>query len=180
MLLAVLKLLFVGKVCKRKNVSTIKKAMDILDSKGIKTTLTVIGNIAEQEEYEKIKNDKRISCLSAMPKEKLIEQYRSHDVFVMASFTETFGLVYAEALTQGLPVIYTKGQGFDGQFEEGTVGFAVDCTKPESIANNIKLILSDYEKMRRNCICLSKRFDWKSITLLYNEIYHNILPSKTI
>jgi len=45
----------------------------------------------------------------------------------MPSITETFGLVYAEALSQGLPVLYTRGQGFDRQFEEGEVGYAVDC-----------------------------------------------------
>ena len=29
----------------------------------------------------------------------------------MPSKHETFGLVYAEAMTQGLPVIYTKNEG---------------------------------------------------------------------
>ena len=40
-----------------------------------------------------------------------------NDIFVMPSVTELL-LVYAEAMSQGLPVIYTRGQGFDGQFEE--------------------------------------------------------------
>lgn len=40
----------------------------------------------------------------------------------MPSHKETFGLVYAEAMSQGLPIIYTKNQGFDGQFPDGYVG----------------------------------------------------------
>ena len=37
--------------------------------------------------------------------------YRENDIYVMPSIIETFGLVYAEAMSQGLPVIYTRGQG---------------------------------------------------------------------
>lgn len=55
----------------------------------------------------------------------------------MPSFTESFGLVYAEAMSQGLPVIYSKGQGFDGQFAEGVVGYHVDAHDPEELCENI-------------------------------------------
>ena len=43
----------------------------------------------------------------------------------MPSRYETFGLVYGEAMSQGLPIIYSKGQGVDGYFKEGTVGYGV-------------------------------------------------------
>ena len=42
----------------------------------------------------------------------------------MPSITETFGLVYGEALSQGLLIIYTKGQGFDGQIKEKLAGYS--------------------------------------------------------
>lgn len=173
-----LKLVFVGKVCKRKNVSSIKKAMDVLGNKGITTSLTVIGNIVEQDEYAKIKDDKRISCLPAMPKENLVEQYRLHEVFVMPSFTETFGLVYAEALTQGLPVVYTKGQGFDEQFEEGTVGYHCDALDVNDIANAIENVFVRYKEIQENCVNASLKFRWNGICekyqLVYKELGQNI------
>ena len=50
---------------------------------------------------------------------------RSCSVFAMPSIFETFGLVYLEALSQNLPVVYTKGQGIDGMFDN-TVGIGVD------------------------------------------------------
>ena len=55
----------------------------------------------------------------------------------MPSYTESFGLVYAEAMSQKLPVIYSKGQGFDGQFEEGLVGYHVSPYDVKDIANGI-------------------------------------------
>ena len=42
--------------------------------------------------------------------------------FCLPSHAETFGLVYVEAMSQGLPIIY-EGQGFDKQFQDGEV----DC-----------------------------------------------------
>lgn len=43
----------------------------------------------------------------------LARLYRPASGFAMVSFRENFGLVYAEALSQGRPVVYSKGQGFD-------------------------------------------------------------------
>ncbi|MFR2150310.1 MAG: glycosyltransferase [Christensenellales bacterium] len=53
--------------------------------------------------------------------------YADCDVLLVPSSAETFGMVYLEAMSQGVPVLYTKGQGFDGQFPEGEIGYAVPC-----------------------------------------------------
>ena len=65
--------------------------------------------------------------LKEFDKEELIKLYRDSHIFTMPSITESFGLVYAEAMTQALPVVYTKGQGFDGQFPDGEVGYSVEA-----------------------------------------------------
>jgi len=80
-------------------------------------------------------------------------------------------LVYAEAMTQGLPVIYSKGQGFDRQFEEGTVGFHVESRNAEEIADRIEDIMTNYETISENCVRLSDRFNWSEIAKEYEEIY---------
>ena len=58
----------------------------------------------------------------------------------MPSIHESFGRVYAEAMTQGVPVIYSKGQGFDGIYPDGHVGYSVPSRNPEYIAECIKNI----------------------------------------
>ena len=50
-------------------------------------------------------------------KSELLGIYRSSSIFIMPSTGETFGLVYIEALSQSLPVIYTKGDGVYGFLE---------------------------------------------------------------
>ena len=149
--------------------------MNILQNQGVDSTLTVIGKIVDQGEFDKIKNDSRITYMSAMPKEQLIEQYRNHDIFVMPSFTESFGLVYAEAISQGLPVVYSKGQGFDGQFEEGLVGYHCDAKSADSLANSIKKVMeSFYNGKKLNDVDLSK-YRWNVLTERYRDVYLDVI-----
>jgi len=86
-----------------------------------------------------------------------------------------FGLVYPEAMTQGLPVIYSKGQGFDKQFVEGTVGYLVNSKNEEEIADRIIDIMGNYETISRNCIQLSDKFDWAKIAGEYERVYQECM-----
>lgn len=166
-----IKLIYAGRIDRNKNISTTQTAMDILAAKGIQSTLTIVGKIADENEYGKIMSHPNTTYLQAMPKEQLIDQYRTHDVFVMSSFTETFGLVYAEAMSQGLPVVYSKGQGFDGQFEEGLVGYHCTSFDANDVAETIERVVRNYDKIvAGNCSAVSK-FSWDKISNKYNAIY---------
>src|SRR5699024_1841446 len=121
------------------------------------------GEIENNKIYKNIRELDFIKYVPPKTKEELIQIYRENAIFVMPSITETFGLVYAEAMSQGLPVIYTKEQGFDKQFEEGVVGYSVDCFNPEEISQNILGIIEKYNDISKNCIDLVKKFSWDRI-----------------
>ena len=89
----------------------------------------------------------------------------------MPSIRESFGRVYAEAMTQGLPVIFTRGQGFDGLFEDGAVGYAVNPLDYEEIADAIEKISNRYEEMSKNCVEKCKLFDWTAIAKKLEGMY---------
>ncbi|NMA83795.1 MAG: glycosyltransferase family 4 protein, partial [Epulopiscium sp.] len=115
----VIKLLQVGEISKRKNILTTVKSIELLKKNGYDVQFTVVGKIVDNDIYESIKKLDFIKYISPKPQNDLLEIYRENDIFVMPSITETFGLVYPEAMSQGLPLIYTRGQGFDGQLEDG-------------------------------------------------------------
>lgn len=167
-----IKVIYAGRIDRNKNIRTTQKAIDILRNLGYDATLTVIGKVDDEKEYLKIKSHKFTNILHSMSKEMLIEQYRKHDVFVMPSYYESFGLVYVEAISQGLPVIYTKGQGFDGWIKDGTVGYGVKASDYNDIAD--KIILS-FNIKDVNSIRKIDMFQWKNIALRYNEIYKGIV-----
>ncbi|WP_053218194.1 glycosyltransferase family 4 protein [Virgibacillus senegalensis] len=166
-----LKIAQVGIINKRKNQITTVKAIEILQKKGYNIEFTIVGKIDDESIYDRIKNLPFIRYISPKPKEELIDIYRDNDIFVMPSIHETFGLVYSEAMSQGLPVIYSRGQGFDSQFNEGLVGYNVDCFNPEEIADKIVKILSDYDFLSSNCIELCNKFNWENIANEYAFLY---------
>ena len=171
-----LKLVYAGGIDKNKNITTTCEVVKILRKRGWTVNYTVVGKIKEKNIFEQIKD--QVNYLDAMPKEKLIDVYRNADVFVMPSHTESFGLVYAEAMSQGLPVIYTKGQGFDGQFEEGIVGYAVSDEDVYEISERIIQIVNEYTKISSYAVTKVKKFKWKTICERYIELYQKCLISK--
>jgi glycosyltransferase involved in cell wall biosynthesis len=69
-------------------------------------------------------------------------------------------------------VIYTRGQGFDGRFDEGTIGFPASDTDPGEAVEKILRILENYEKISDNCVSASREFRWSSVAeRLINECY---------
>ncbi len=170
-----IKLVYAGRIDRNKNIPTTQKAMDILREKGYETSLTVVGKVVDTKEYDRIKKHPYTKYYPATPKEKLVEVYRASDIFVMPSFTESFGLVYAEAMSQGLPVIYSKGQGFDQQFQEGVVGYHVNADDPVDVAEGIKRVIESYSEIQKNTVQSAKVFDWARITEKYNDIYQIIM-----
>ncbi|HIW74044.1 MAG TPA: glycosyltransferase family 4 protein [Firmicutes bacterium] len=169
-----IRLVYAGEITKNKNIEATARACQILMQKGYAPRFSVVGPVCDQRVAERLGKYPFLSMEPALPKEKLLPFMREQDIFVMPSFTETFGLVYAEAMSQGLPVLYTRGQGFDRQFEEGTVGYHVDCRSPQDIADRILDCLANYRQISRNCTALCDKFNWDSIASQYAAIYTSL------
>ncbi len=150
----------------------------MLLKRGFKVKFTVVGNIDNNQEYQKLKKHDFVTYIQHCPKEKLIQLYRKNDIFVMPSKTETFGLVYAEAMSQGLPVIYTRGQGFDGQFPEGEVGYSVPYDSPAKIAKRVRDIINRYDTISNNCINKVGKFNWDKIAKSYLRVYRGCMDKQ--
>ena len=167
----IINLISIGTVDKRKNVLVTLETIDLLIDMGYKVTLKLAGKITDASIFEKVKRKTYVKYLGVLTKEQILEEMSTTDIFILPSVYETFGLVYAEAMTQGLPVIYTRGQGFDGQYKDGEVGYAVDCHNAQEIANRILDILSNYRIISNNCIQYSQRYSWTRIAKEYLSIY---------
>ncbi|MCP3029527.1 glycosyltransferase [Halobacillus sp. A5] len=170
----VVRLLYIGVINKNKNLNTTLKAINILQRKGWHVKFTIVGKIVDESIYKQFKDFPYVKYISPKPKEELIDIYRRNDIFIMPSITETFGLVYAEAMSQGLPIIYSKGQGFDKQFEEGEVGYHVESSNEKEIADRLCDIISEFEGLSDNCIRKSDKFNWNILANAYLGIYTDI------
>lgn len=169
-----LKLLQVGEISRRKNQLLVLDAIKKLNKLGNNIQYTVVGKVKNEKIYTKLKSSEYVKLISQVNKEQLLEIYRAHDIFIMPSLTETFGLVYVEALSQGLPIIYSKGQGFDGQFPEGEVGYHVCSNSTEDIAEKITLINQHIIPISRRATEAVKHYNWENIARHYKTIYELI------
>lgn len=172
-----IRLISLGDIDENKNVLTTLKAIDILIAKGIKVTLKIAGIIRNESVFNILNNKAYVEYLGVLSKEQVRYELLSSDIFVMPSVHETFGLVYAEAMSQGLPIIYTRGQGFDGQYQEGEVGYSVDCYNAQEIADRILDIISNYVNISNRCVVNSQRYSWDKIAKRYNDIYEEVIKS---
>lgn len=171
-----IRLIYVGKIVKGKNIHTIIRVADELIRQGHKVTLCLVGSIINQEYRALIDARKEyIEWHDQCPLEEVRQHLRRNDIFIMPSYAETFGLVYVEAMSQGLPVIYTRGQGFDGFFEDGHVGYAVPAEDVSAIARRVLDIRGNYSELSDNCIREAKQFDWQIIAGQYNNLYNTVL-----
>lgn len=168
----------VGQIRKRKNgLGSIQAIKLFMEKTGIEAQLLFVGKIVEKDYAEQInkKGQGLVTIHSPVEVNELISIYRENDIFIMPSFSETFGLVYPEAMSQGLPVLYTKGQGFDGQYEDGYVGYPACADDPKDIAEKIQWIVKDYKELSENALEAYDKFNWEILSENYKEIYLNIV-----
>jgi glycosyltransferase involved in cell wall biosynthesis len=170
-----LRLLYVGDFSRNKNVPRVLEAAALLAAtRGVVLTLVGGGGDGAAEVEAQIASGRfpfarrlgRVDDPAA-----LLEIYRQHDVFVMPSRLETFGVVYVEALSQGLPIVHSRGQGVDGYFPPGTVAAAVDPDNPADIAAKVTALADRLPAIRESCVREARRFDWDSIARSYADLY---------
>ena len=172
-----LRLIYAGVIDKNKNITAIQSAVDLLIERGYKAKLTVVGKVKDSTVFGRIQDDANTEYHEPIDKFGLKTLFQSNDFFVMPSIHESFGLVYAEAISQGLPIIYTKNQGFDRQFPDGEVGFAVNPYSPSDIAEKVLSIDNSYSDFSKRAKIGSKKFDWKRIGFAYKTFYERVLEN---
>ncbi len=105
-------LLFVGGLEPVKSVETILRALALLPAE---IGLTVVGTGSEQARLQAMAHGlglaHRVRWAGSLPRAQVAAVMRRHAALVVASTTETFSLVAAEALASGTPVVATRCGG---------------------------------------------------------------------
>jgi len=168
--------LYIGEFTPNKNVGrlieAVKKVRTVSGFQDCRLLL-VGGGRDKNGEVEKLikENSAFVEYLGKIyDKDRLSEIMRSCSVFAMPSITETFGLVYIEALSQNLPVIYTKHQGIDGMFDE-SVGLSVNPHSVDDISDAIVHILEAPQAFNNKKVDFTQ-FRWNEIAKRYIVMYH--------
>ena len=145
------RLLFVGRADDpRKGFSLLLDAFRRVRSKIPSLSLTVIGpHSATWRDQLGIASDgEAISFRGRVCTEELADAYVDHDLLVVPSRQEGFGIVVAEALHAGLPVVATRCGGPEAVLTESGAGVLVSHS-PEEMSEAIASLLGDRDRRLR-------------------------------
>lgn len=182
-------ILYVGRHDRRKGVDDLEVGYNLLrHSERDDIQLKIGGNGYMTEELKRIAlqlNIPDVEFLGILPREKLIEAYRTADVFVGPSTDgEAFNRTNAEALSCGTMVVTTDISGHKSAFGDAKGVVFVKPKDPEDLARGITDVL-DLSKVDRRRLGRQGReyivnnYFWPIvIDKLVRNVYQEILASK--
>jgi glycosyltransferase involved in cell wall biosynthesis len=174
----VLKILYVGDFSRNKNIPRAISAVARLNETR-RASLTLVGGGGDGEGEVRSLLASASSFVTWRGRvesaDELLAVYRHHDIFLMPSIKETFGVVYLEALSQGLPVVFSRGQGIDGYFPPGGVAEAVNPLEPDTICAALLALAQRLDGIRAQCVASAEAFNWPRVAGMYADSYKDAL-----
>ncbi len=165
---------YVGNFDDNKNVMRLAQAVLNLQHEIPDIHLDLVGGTGNRERdlLQLVEKNQQILCYKGKiyDKEELRSVYLDNSIFAMPSIHETFGLVYLEALSQGLSVLYTHHEGIDGLFTL-PIGEAVHPTSLSEIQAALRKLLLHPERYTTLPEEEFHHFDWNTIARFYQELY---------
>jgi starch synthase len=140
-----LRILFVGSLGQRKGLSYLLHAIELL---GSKVALTLLGRKAADGCRPLEEAVRKHRWIPSLPHPELLRVMQQHDVLVLPSLFEGFGLVILEAMAQGLPVITTAHTAGPDVISQGVDGFIVPIRSAEAIAARLDQLASTPNLLR--------------------------------
>ena len=150
--------------------------------------LHIVGDGSEKQNLQnKINkldlNHKVILCGNKLSTE-LAKEYLNSSLFLMTSFSESFGLVLVEAASFGLPLIaFDSAQGAKEIIEDNKNGFLIPGRDKQKFASKISELINDYGKMHSlslNASNTANRFSQEVVCKEWNNFIENISKEKNI
>lgn len=113
-----------------------------------------------------------------LSREELSELLGTCDAFVLASYAETFGIVFIEAMATGLPAIGTECGGPENIITPES-GFLIQPGDVEALAGKMKALYDTYEQFDKKKIRQSivNRFDFQLAGQKLLQVYSEALKS---
>ena len=170
---------FVGKLTKFKGVDIFLKAVQKYEDDSTLTLIAGDGELRQElESQAKELNLKNVKFLGNQPQSKLNEIYNIVKCSCVPSRREPFGLVAAEAMICGAPVIATNEGGLP-DFVTKDVGILVERENPEELADAVKNIIDNKIKFDRKYIAEKIKEKYSQDVLIdeFIKVYRNELKN---
>ena len=141
-----LRVLFAGSLGQRKGLSYLLQAVESVGRDQVE--LTLLGRRAALNCAPLEAAVRQYRWIPTLPHQEVLREMQRHDVLVLPSLFEGFGLVILEAMAQGLVVIATPHTAAPDLIEDGIDGFIVPIRSSSVIAEKLETLLRAPARLR--------------------------------
>lgn len=166
----------IGRISRKKGQRFVVECLLALKNQGIHLELVIFGSatvndVVDQKYAIDLRKYVSINGLDEYVhfvdfQEDVKQFYNAIDVFVLASHSETYGMVTIEAMLSGVPVIATNSGGTTGILESGRLGLLYNYENVQEFCNLLQIILKDTEGTKEMVLkakeAASRLYDSKS------------------
>ena len=121
-------------------------------------------------------------CIGSVKDQDKWELYSQSDLFILPTYSENFGIVIAEALACGTPVITTKGAPW-AELDEHKCGWWIDIgidPLQKAISEAVHLSVEERQNMgKRGQKLIKKKYSWNQIGHSMLAVYSWMLDTDT-
>ena len=175
-------ILCVGAIAPRKGHIYTVEMFERLRAKGIDAKLRIIGSLADKAYYELLQQKiaaspyaSDISLEANIPREELLKAYSEAKLFVLHSREESQGIVFAEAMATGLPVVATKIGGIPYVVADGKSGLLCPYADVDAMTEMVAQLLSDEQQWQSFSAAareIAKDYNWENIAERIVQLYN--------
>lgn len=146
-------IVYMGRVSYEKSIDQVIKAFAHLQKQMPKLTLMIMGDGPEKNKLKKLSLelglDKKIIFTGRYSHDNaLLDLLCANDIFVTASKSENMPVSILEAMSCGLPVVAAAAKGIPEIVKNNQNGLLTEPDQPEMLAEKIKELLNDNQKIK--------------------------------
>ena len=177
-------ILSVGAIGERKGHLFTLKAFELARDRGMDACRVIAGTIADKQYLERLQNTiaqskckAQVSLFTDLSDEALKQWYEKAHLFALHSEEESQGIVFAEAMAAGLPIVATQVGGIPWVVRNGRNGLLSEYGDVEDFADNIRKLMSDtslWQSMSNTSSETAESYHWYIIKDRIIELYHSI------
>jgi glycosyltransferase involved in cell wall biosynthesis len=178
--------LYVGRISPEKGLFDLIDGAGDLVRQGYDVALTLVGKTDDRVYARRLEDrihshqlDSRVVKLAPQPAATIARLMSEHDALILPSYYEAFGLVLAEAMAVGCPVLASRVGGIPDVIRENETGRLFTAGDASSIARCLKLTIDDpdaREQMARTGRQMTRhRFHPSVISRQVQRIYQTVL-----
>lgn len=162
------------------------KAIAIADKAGVDLSLSMAGEGTMTAELQELARtlgiEKRIEFVGQIDYNNLNRFIAEHDVMVMPSRHESFGVAVLDSYAAARPVIATDVEGVSELVEHNVTGKLVPSDNPEKLAETIIGVAKERDRIETMGLAgyrlAKERFQWEASVDKMCELYERLIDEK--